>query len=87
MIRPVFTEFALFLIPFIVYAVFLVATRKGVLDPASWPLSRVGWLLIAALVIMIGSFVVLAHFGGAPPGSIYTPARVEDGTLVPGKTK
>jgi len=31
MIRPVFTEIALFLLPFLVYAVFLWATRAGVL--------------------------------------------------------
>jgi len=41
----------------------------------------------AALVLMIGSFVVLAQFGGAPPGSTYTPAHVKDGVLVPGQTK
>ena len=41
MIRPVFTELALFLIPFVVYAVFLVATRKGLLDAGSWPLPRI----------------------------------------------
>ena len=87
MIRPVFTEIALFLIPFVVYAVFLVATRKGLLDQASWPLSRLAWLVIAALVMMIGSFVVLAQFGGAPPGSTYTPAHVDGGDFVPGKTK
>jgi heme/copper-type cytochrome/quinol oxidase subunit 3 len=87
MIRPVFTELALFLAPFAVYAIFLVATRQGVLDPKQWPLSRIAWLLIAALILMIGSFVVLAHFGGSPPGSTYTPARVDDGDFVPGKTK
>jgi hypothetical protein len=87
MIRPVFTELVLFLIPFAVYAAFLIATRKGVLDPTSWPLSRIAWLFIAALVMMIASFVLLAQFGGAPPGSTYTPAHVEDGELVPGKTK
>ena len=87
MIRPVFTEFALFLAPFVVYAVFLWATRAGVLDPAHWSLGRVAWLVIAALMLMIGSFVVLAQFGGAPPGSTYTPAHVKDGVLVPGQTK
>ena len=70
-----------------VYAAFLVATRKGLLDPQQWPLSRVASLLIAALVLMIGSFVVLAHFGGSPPGSTYTPAHVDDGTFVPGQNK
>ena len=49
--------------------------------------ARVLWLPIAALVLMIGSFVLLAHFGGAPPGSTYVPAHVEDGKFVPGQTK
>jgi hypothetical protein len=43
--------------------------------------------LVAALVLMIGSFVVLAQWGGSPPGSIYVPAHMEDGHLVPGETK
>ena len=47
MIRPVLTELALFLAPFVVYAVYLWATRAGVLDAASWSLGRSGWLLIA----------------------------------------
>ncbi len=87
MIRPVLTEVALFLTPFVVYAIFLWATQVGVLDPAQWSIGRIAWLLIASLVLMIGSFVVLAHWGGAPPGSTYTPAHIEDGKLVPGQTK
>jgi uncharacterized protein DUF6111 len=87
MIRPVLTEVALFLAPFIVYAIFLWATRAGVLDPQAWTVPRIAWLVIAALVLMIGSFVLLAHFGGSPPGSTYVPAHVEDGRFVPGETK
>jgi hypothetical protein len=87
MIRPVLTEIALFLVPFAIYAIFLWATRAGVLDWANWSIARVSWLVIAALVLMIGSFLVLAHFGGAPPGSTYVPAHVEDGVFVPGQTK
>ena len=56
MIRPIFTELALFLTPFVVYAVFLVATRAGVLHPAAWSPAGSRWLMIAALVLMIGSF-------------------------------
>jgi hypothetical protein len=87
MIRPVLTELALFLLPFVVYAIYLWATRAGVLHPDSWTLPRIAWLLIAALVLMIGSFVVLAEWGGAPPGSTYVPAHTEDGKFVPGETK
>ena len=32
MIRPIFTEVALFVAPFVAYALFLWATRAGVLD-------------------------------------------------------
>jgi Family of unknown function (DUF6111) len=83
MIRPVLTELALFLTPFVIYAIFLWATRTGVLDPAQWSLSRLAWLVIAALLLMIGSFVVLAHFSGSRPGATYTPAHIQDGVLVP----
>lgn len=87
MIRPVLTEIALFLTPFVVYAVFLWATKAGVLHPSAWSLPRLAWLLIAALVLMIGSFVGLAQWGGSPPGSTYVPAHVEDGRFVPGETR
>ncbi|HEY7301519.1 MAG TPA: DUF6111 family protein [Xanthobacteraceae bacterium] len=87
MIRPVFTEIILFLIPFAVYAIFLAATRKGLLDSKSWPLPRITWLVIAALVMMIGSFVGFAQFGGVPLGSTYTPAHVENGKFVPGRSQ
>jgi hypothetical protein len=87
MIRPIFTEIALFLVPFLLYAVFLWATRAGVLDPSAWSLGRLAWLVIAALSLMVGSFVYLAQFGGAPPGSTYVPAHVDDGRLKPGVTK
>jgi hypothetical protein len=87
MIRPIFTEFALFVAPFVIYALFLWATRAGVLDVSSWPLTRLVWLTIVALVLVIGSFLALAEFGGAPPGSNYVPAHMENGRLVPGMEK
>jgi heme/copper-type cytochrome/quinol oxidase subunit 3 len=87
MIRPVLTEVALFLAPFAIYAVFLWATRAGVLEPASWPLPRIMWLTIAALVLLLGSFLVIAHLSHSRPGSTYVPAHVEGGKLVPGEAK
>jgi hypothetical protein len=87
MIRPILTEVALFLTPFALYAIVLWLTRPDMFERYHWSLSRLAWLVMAALVLMIGSFVVLAHFSGAPPGSVYTPAHVEGGKLVPGETK
>jgi len=87
MIRPVATEIALFLTPFVLYAAFLWATRAGMLDPQHWPLSRVALLAGIALLLMLGSFLVFAHFGGAPVGSTYVPAHIENGKFVPGQTR
>ena len=87
MIRPIFTELGIFLIPFAVYAAFLIATRAGVLTPQSWPLKRVFWLTIVALLFTIANLLALAHFSGAPPGATYTPAHMENGRLVPGATR
>jgi hypothetical protein len=87
MIRPIFTELALFLAPFVAYALFLWATRAGVLNVSSWSLRRLMGLTIAALVLVIASFLVLAQFSGAPPGSTYVPAHLENGRLVPGAEK
>jgi hypothetical protein len=87
MVRPVVTELALFLAPFALYALFLWATRAGVMDASSWSWGTIAWLTIAALGLMAGSFVVIAEFSGSPPGSTYTPAHIEDGKFVPGITK
>ena len=87
MIRPVLTELALFLTPFALYAIFLLATRKGMLDPGVWSWSILGWLTMAALFLVVASFVVIAQFSGSPPGSAYTPAHLEGGKLVPGQTE
>ncbi|SEE21800.1 DUF6111 family protein [Bradyrhizobium erythrophlei] len=84
MIRTVLTEVGIFLIPFAVYAIFLIATRSGVTLPTSWPLDMIAKLTLAALVLVIVSFVLLAELTGAPPNSTYVPAHIENGRLVPG---
>ena len=86
MIRPVFTELVLFLAPFVALRALSGGDQGGVARRwrrgrrRCWPA-----LGIVALVLMIGSFVYLAHFSGAPPGSTYEPAHVEDGKFVPGR--
>jgi hypothetical protein len=87
MIRPIFTEIGIFLIPFAVYAMFLVASRSRVFTSASWPPPVVGRLTLGALLLVIVSLVLLANFSGAPPGSTYIPAHMENGKLVKGVEK
>lgn len=87
MIRPVLTEIGIFLIPFAVYALFVIASRADVLHPSSWPLRIVLRLAIVAFVLVIASLLLLAHFSGAKPGSTYTPAHIENGKFIPGTDK
>jgi hypothetical protein len=42
---------------------------------------------MGACLLVILSLVLLANFSGAPPGSTYTPAHVENGKFVPGADK
>ena len=87
MIRPVLTELLMFLTPFALYAVFLWATKAGVMHPDSWRPSRIASLAIAALLLVVGSFIYFSQFTGALPGSTYVPAHMEDGKFVSGQTK
>jgi hypothetical protein len=87
MIRPAFSEVGIFLIPFVVYALFLVATRSGLLVQSSWPVHIVAKLLLGSLLLIVVSFVLLAHFSGAAPNSTYIPAHIENGKFIPGVEK
>lgn len=87
MIRPVLTEVGIFLIPFAVYALFLIATRSGVMSQASWPAHLLAKLVLGSLLLVVVSFVLLAHFSGAGPDSTYIPAHIENGKFVPGVEK
>ena len=87
MIRPAFTEIGVFLIPFAVYALFLVATRSGLMLQSSWPVHIIAKLVIGSFLLVIVSFILLAHFSGAPPHSTYIPAHIENGKFVPGVEK
>jgi hypothetical protein len=87
MIRPALTEIVIFLIPFGLYALILLATRSGVLVQKSWPIRLVARLLLGSFALVILSLLLLAKFSGDAPNSTYVPAHVENGKLVPGVAK
>jgi Family of unknown function (DUF6111) len=87
MIRPILIEIGLFIAPFVIYAALLVVTSKGMLQPSAWSIRRLAALGVAGFVLMLGSFVLFAQFSGAPPGSTYIPAHIENGKFVPGTTR
>ena len=87
MIRLFSIEVALFLAPFVLYASFLWATRKGILHPDQWRPKVLAALSLVAVALTAAGFVMIAEFSGAPARSTYVPAHLENGTLVPGTMK
>jgi len=87
MIRGILIDIGLFLTPFVLYAIFLFATRAGVLDPQSWPMRVLVGLTVVAVALVIGGSFFLIHQSGAPARSQYVPPHMEDGKLVPGQIK
>ena len=80
-------EIALFLTPFALYAIYLIATERDAREKEHWRLKVLAICACGGLALVIASLVFFAHFGGAPPGGTYTPAHMENGKLVPGEIK
>jgi hypothetical protein len=87
MIRPALTEVGIFLVPFAVYMLFLIASRSGLVSQTSWPVHVVAKLGLGSVALVLASLVLLAHFSGASPNSTYIPAHIENGRLIPGAEK
>jgi hypothetical protein len=85
--------FALFAGPFLFYVLLLLAIRVGLLEPKRWtPRLRVVGIIICVMLIaaLVGGGWFLFHFvqfSGAPPGSTYVPAHIDNGKFVPGTTR
>ena len=62
-----------------------IGRRSGILHPDAWTLRRLASLVVASLILMVGSFVALMQFGRPPSNSVYEPAHIDDGKFVPQK--
>jgi hypothetical protein len=85
MIRPAFIEVVLFFAPFAAYAAYLWFTKTPVFDQQHWPIRVLSTLAITAIALAAGAFILTVHFAGAPVGSNYVPAHVENGKFIPGR--
>ena len=82
MVRPLLYETVLFLLPFAVYALWLAVRKVNPAEVEPWREAPLLGLLVAALITTAVGLGLLSHFGGAPAGSVYVPAHVEDGRLI-----
>jgi hypothetical protein len=86
--RPFVYQILLFLTPFILYGLWIFI-RHGI-DPTrlkAWRDAPYFILLAAALVVTGLGLYAVGHFDKAPAGSKYTPARLENGVLIPPELK
>jgi hypothetical protein len=84
MIRALVESFALFLVPFVVFVVYLLIRRRDPVAVDTWTGGRIASLSIAGLALAVLGIVVFGLFEERPLGA-YVPAHVENGRLVPGR--
>jgi hypothetical protein len=82
MIRVTFETLLLFIIPFVVYSIWLKIGQKSTLDPENWSRPLLG--LVSAGFILIALFFVATGLFSERHLGAYVPAHVENGQLVPG---
>jgi hypothetical protein len=83
--RLIAIELALFLAPFVVFALVLAARRRALtlgLFRAEAPLVE---LAIGGTLLVVASLVALAAFHDGTATGTYVPDRFENGRLVPGR--
>ena len=76
-------EFFLFILPFGVFAGWLVARRKNPLDVEHWDGHKF-WLAMIGLALVLAVLVYGALFAPRHQGA-YEPPHLENGQLVPGR--
>ena len=83
MIRAVFGEALLFLLPFALFALFLILKRRNPLRLSAWSDSAI-WLVIAGLACAIVGLVVTGVMSERQTGA-FVPPHLENGRVVPGQ--
>lgn len=82
MIRILAFNLVCFAIPFLAYAVW--RRVKGVPPGTPWPLMVMARLAAAGVVLVLLGLLAVMSFSGGGPGSVYRPAVLRDGVIVPG---
>ena len=83
MVRLVAFNVIFFILPFGIYAAWLLVTRGTIGGASDWPIRTITWLAMGGAALLIIALVAFTQFTGAPAGSTYVPAKVIDGVLVP----
>lgn len=82
MTRELLERSLLFIVPFVIYGIYLITLRMR----AATPTHRHPWagLLIAGLVLVVASFIYTGLTEGESVKGVYVPPHMEHGHIVPG---
>ena len=83
MFRVILINILLFLLPFLVYAAYVVWV-KGVAPTRAMAGAPFLWLVIAGLVVLFVGLFTLVEFSGGDRDGSYQPSVLEDGVIKPG---
>ena len=87
MVRIVVESLLLFLLPTLLYTIYVTVRRRSAGDETpvlqGAPLI---WLFVIGLVLMVGTLALFGTTSGGKPGEAYQPPIYKDGKIVPGHT-
>ncbi len=82
MLRIVLVDILLFLLPFLIYAAYMVWV-KGVMPKNLMAGAPILWLLMAGFVCLFVGLIMLVNFTGGDREGTYHPPVLEDGVIKP----
>jgi hypothetical protein len=85
MTRAIVQGLVLFLLPFVLFAAYLVIRRRNPLVWSHWS-DQSTWLTIAGLSFVVVSLLATGLLAERQTGT-YVPSRVENGQVIPGHFK
>jgi hypothetical protein len=85
MLRIVIEELLLFVLPFCIFAAYLVVRQRNPFDVEHWD-GHLFWLTVAGLTLGIAVFTYTGWIAPRSQGA-YEPPHMENGRLVPGRFK
>ena len=83
--RALFGEALLFFVPFVIFALFLLARRRNPIDLSAWS-DQFFWLVVAGFLLVAGALIYAGIVAERQDGP-FVPTHVENGRLVPGQFK
>jgi len=74
-----------FLLPFLLYAGYLLATKGSFRNAEEWQLRTVSWLALGGAALMVAVLLIFANYDNVTGDTVYRPSQYIDGKIVPGE--